>query len=134
MSALMKYHVFRKADEVLRGVYCKLTGEIDDHDTPEVEASLREWIDSHGGSVTLDIREVKYHSSSVLRMLLRLHAETVRRGEPLVLITNAFQDRLLKIVRMDRLLTTTKTREEAAALLGARSHLLFPSPPLGIPV
>jgi anti-anti-sigma factor len=129
MARLQKYRIIRSVDLALRGVYMKLTGDIDAPDTPEIEASLQEWIHHHGGSVVLDIRDIRYQSSALIYLFCRLHAETRMRGEALVLLTNAFQDRLLKIVRLHRLFTTAKSKDEAALLV--RKNAPFPS--LGVP-
>ncbi len=127
-----KCSIRRTIDRLSRGVHFQLAGEIDAHDTPPMEASIREWIHRHGGSVVIDIRDVRYQSSAFIKMLVRFHMESRQREADLVLITNAFQDRLLRIFSLDRLFLAVKTREEAASLLRDCRCASHDRPPLGI--
>ena len=93
-----------------------LRGELDMAATDPV----REAVDGAAGArgVAIDLAEVTFIDSSMLKELLRAGAELDRYGTPLVLagIPHAVQ-RLLDLTRTSRMFTVAGDREEALALL-----------------
>jgi anti-anti-sigma factor len=117
MNHRPEYRLLQEADPEICGVYSKVTGEVSEFTAPRLEEDLTDWAHRHGGASVLDLREVRYLDGTGIKMVCRLFAAAKRRGARLVLVTNAFQDTVLKVVRLHTVLPAAKTREEAASLL-----------------
>jgi anti-anti-sigma factor len=117
MNRLQPWSVLRTVDLTIRGIYCKLAGEADACDVPAIEAALLEWMHENGGPCILDLKDVGYLESHGIKMLLRLRSDTFRRGVALILVTNAFQNMLLKITRLEPLFTVAESEAEASEIL-----------------
>jgi anti-anti-sigma factor len=95
-----------------------LEGELDMAAT----VAVREAVDDSAGAtgVVLDVAEVTFVDSSMLKELLRAGAELSRYDTRLVLagVPPAVR-RLLDLTRTAQLFTEARTREEALAMLGA---------------
>jgi stage II sporulation protein AA (anti-sigma F factor antagonist) len=98
----------------------RLEGELDVATTPRFRTEVQRALEAGTKAVIVDLEEVTFMDSSMLKELLRAHSQLSHRGGLLVLaaVQSAVQ-RLLELTRTSELLHLAATREEALALTGA---------------
>jgi anti-anti-sigma factor len=97
-----------------------LEGELDVATTPRFRSEVRKGLEAGVRAIVLDMEEVSFMDSSMLKELLRSHAEIAPGGGVLVLVApQAAVRRLLDLTRTSELLEIVASREEALARAGA---------------
>jgi anti-anti-sigma factor len=97
-----------------------LEGELDVATTPRFRSEVRKGLEAGVRAIVLDMEEVSFMDSSMLKELLRSHAEIAPGGGVLVLVApQAAVRRLLDLTRTSELLEIVTSREEALARAGA---------------
>jgi anti-anti-sigma factor len=98
----------------------ELEGELDVATTPRFRSEVRKGLEAGVRAIVLDMEAVSFMDSSMLKELLRSHAEIAPGGGILVLVApQAAVRRLLDLTRTSELLEIVTTREEALARAGA---------------
>ena len=98
----------------------QLEGELDVATTPRFRSEVRKGLEAGVRAIVLDMEEVSFMDSSMLKELLRSHAEIAPGGGVLVLVApQAAVRRLLDLTRTSELLEIVASREEALARAGA---------------
>jgi anti-anti-sigma factor len=96
-----------------------LEGELDVATTPRFRSEVRKGLEAGVRAIVLDMEAVSFMDSSMLKELLRSHAEIAPGGGVLVLVApQAAVRRLLDLTRTSELLEIVATREEALARAG----------------
>jgi anti-anti-sigma factor len=96
-----------------------LEGELDVATTPRFRSEVRKGLEDGVRAIVLDMEAVSFMDSSMLKELLRSHAEIAPGGGVLVLVApQAAVRRLLDLTRTSELLEIVATREEALARAG----------------
>jgi anti-anti-sigma factor len=96
-----------------------LEGELDVATTPRFRSEVRKGLEAGVRAVVLDMEAVSFMDSSMLKELLRSHAEIAPGGGVLMLVApQAAVRRLLDLTRTSELLEIVATREEALARAG----------------
>ena len=97
----------------------RLEGELDVATTPRFRSEVRNGLETGVRAIVLDMEAVSFMDSSMLKELLRSHAEIAPGGGVLVLVApQAAVRRLLDLTRTSELLEIVATREEALARAG----------------
>ncbi len=97
----------------------RLEGELDVATTPRFRSEVRNGLEAGVRAIVLDMEAVSFMDSSMLKELLRSHAEIAPGGGVLVLVApQAAVRRLLDLTRTSELLEIVATREEALARAG----------------
>jgi anti-anti-sigma factor len=95
----------------------RLEGELDVATTPRFRTEVERGLEAGKQAVVIDMEEVTFMDSSMLKELLRAHSELSPRGGVLVLAAvHPTVRRLLELTRTSELLRLADTREEALAL------------------
>jgi anti-anti-sigma factor len=98
----------------------RLEGELDVATTPRFRTEVAKALEADARAVVLDMAAVSFMDSSMLKELLRSHAQIAPGGGVLVLVApQAAVRRLLDLTRTSELLEIAATREEALARAGA---------------
>jgi anti-anti-sigma factor len=98
----------------------RLEGELDVATTPRFRAEVQRALEARSRAVVVDLEEVTFMDSSMLKELLRAHSQLSQSGGLLVLA--AAQPavlRLLDLTRTSELLRLAPTRGEALGQAGA---------------
>jgi stage II sporulation protein AA (anti-sigma F factor antagonist) len=97
-----------------------LEGELDVATTPRFRSEVRKGLEAGVRAIVLDMEAVSFMDSSMLKELLRSHAEIAPGGGVLVLVApQSAVRRLLDLTRTSELLEIVDTREQALARAGA---------------
>jgi anti-anti-sigma factor len=100
--------------EVIDGIsIIRIEGDLDYNTTPE----LKFIHEKEEGSLVVDLTKLEYLDSSGLGSLLEAAKLLMVKGHSLVVITNETVDCILNLTRLNTIIKTAQTQEEALAIL-----------------
>ncbi|WP_370149423.1 STAS domain-containing protein [Streptacidiphilus sp. EB129] len=84
-------------------IVVELRGELDIMAHQRLSPGLDWTLDCHDGDIVVDLRAVTFLDASGMKLLVRIHQETVRRGRrPALVRGNAQVSKVMRIVRLEQ--------------------------------